>query len=75
LDDLEQRAGMLRDRGTARRVECADAGVAQLLANERRLRGLCQLAGERTLVFSQKDETAVRRTLREMGYVLPPISD
>ncbi len=74
LDDLEQRARLLRDRGTARCVECMDTGTAQLLANERRLRGLCQLAGERTLVFSEKDETAVRRALRELGYVLTPFS-
>jgi len=46
--------------------------VAQLLVNDRRLRELCQLAGERWLVFRAADEQAVRRGLRELGYVLPP---
>ena len=46
--------------------------VAQTLVNDRRLRKLCQLAGERHLVFRSADETAVRRALRELGYVLPP---
>ena len=72
LEDLQQRAGQLRDLGTARLVECADAAVAQLLVRDRRLRDLCQLAGERCLVFRSSDEAGVRRGLRELGYVLPP---
>ena len=75
LEDLEHGASLLRDQGTARWVQCADAAIAQLLANERRLRGLCLLAGESTLVFREKDEAAIRRVLRELGYVLPPISE
>ncbi len=31
-----------------------------------------QLAGERHLMFRAADEAAVRRALRELGYVLPP---
>jgi hypothetical protein len=72
LEDLQRRAGQLRDLGTARLVECADAAVAQLLVRDRRLRNLCQLAGERCLVFRTSDEANVRRGLRELGYVLPP---
>jgi hypothetical protein len=72
LDDLRRRAGQLRDLGTARLVECADAGLAQLLASDPQLRGLCQVAGERRLVFRAADEAAVRRALRRLGYVLPP---
>jgi hypothetical protein len=74
LEDLQQRAGQLRDLGMARLVECADAVVAQLLVRDRRLRDLVQLAGERCLVFRSSDETAVRRGLRELGYMLPPQS-
>ncbi|HZU37716.1 MAG TPA: helicase-associated domain-containing protein [Gemmataceae bacterium] len=72
LDDLEQRAGMLHDRGTVRLIECADPTVAQLLLHDRRLSGLCMPAGDRALVFRIEDETAVRRAIRELGYVLPP---
>jgi hypothetical protein len=72
LDDLTNKAGQLEDLGTAHLIGCADAHVAQLLAHDRRLRKLCQLAGERQLVFRAADETAVRRALRDLGYVLPP---
>jgi hypothetical protein len=72
LEDLTARAGQLEDLGAARLVACVDGNVAQLLAHDRRLRSLCQLAGERHLVFRAADEAAVRRALRELGYVLPP---
>ncbi|MCI0461619.1 MAG: helicase-associated domain-containing protein, partial [Gemmataceae bacterium] len=73
LADLQQRTGQLRDQGTARLIECADASVMQLLAHDRRLRGLLHPAGDRQLVFRMADEAAVRRALRELGYVLPPM--
>ena len=43
-----------------------------LLVHDRRLRGLCQLAGERQIVFRSTDETTIRRVLKELGYCLPP---
>lgn len=46
--------------------------MARTLAGDRRLRTICQLAGERHLVFRAADESAVRRALRELGHVLPP---
>jgi hypothetical protein len=72
LDDLLAKTGQLEDQGTARLITCKDPVVAQTLANDRRLRKLCQLAGGRHLVFRSPDEVAVRRGLRELGYVLPP---
>jgi hypothetical protein len=72
LADLEAKSGQLRDLGAARLIECADTTVAQMLANDRKLKKLCQLAGEKCLVFRAADEAAVRRTLRELGYVVPP---
>jgi hypothetical protein len=72
LDDLQDKMGQLEDLGTARLIACKDAVVAQTLASDRQLGKVCQLAGERHLVFRAADEAAVRRTLRELGYVLPP---
>jgi hypothetical protein len=72
LEDQRARAEQLRDLGAARWVECADPAVAQLLVNDRRLRGTCLLAGERRLVFPLSAEGAVRKALRELGYPLPP---
>src|SRR5207244_11384264 len=71
LDDLQDKMSQLKDLGTARLIACKDAVVARTLASDRRLAKLCQLAGERHLVFRAAEETAVRRALRELGYVLP----
>jgi hypothetical protein len=71
LADLQQRTTQLEDLGPARLIACRDGHVAQLLAHDRRLRQLCQLAGEKSLVFRAGDEPAVRKGLRELGYVLP----
>jgi hypothetical protein len=71
LGEIEARAGALKDAGLVRRIECADAPTAHLIVNDRRLRNLCHLAGERYVVFGIDDEAAVRRGLRELGYVLP----
>jgi hypothetical protein len=72
LQDQRERAGRLRDLGMARLIECADAALAQMLANDPQLRGKCHIAGERWLVFRTEDEAAVRRGLRRLGHVLPP---
>ena len=60
-----------QDAGLVRRIECADAPTAHLIVSDRRLRKLCQLTSERYVVFGIDDEAAVRRGLRELGYVLP----
>ncbi len=72
LDDLQKKTGQLEDQGTARLIACRDPVVAQMLANDRRLSKLCQLAGERQLVFRAADEAAFRRGLRQLSYALPP---
>jgi len=71
LDDLQRQTTMLRDLGAACWIECVDSTTAMLLANDRKLRKLCELSGANRLVFLAKDETAVRRVLRELGYMLP----
>lgn len=70
LDDVILRAGKVRDRGDARLVECADAPLAQLIANDSRLRNLCFPAGDRHLAVPKENESAFRKGLRELGYVL-----
>jgi hypothetical protein len=72
LQDQRERAGRLRDLGTARLLECADAALAQMLAGDPQLRGKLHLAGEHWLVFRTEDETAVRRGLRRLGHIVPP---
>lgn len=69
--DMAERAACLVDRGPARVIEAADAMLAQLLVNDARLRSLCLLAGERSIVVPAASETTFRRVLRELGYGLP----
>jgi hypothetical protein len=71
LADLRQRAGRLRDKGTVRMIECADAETARMLVLDPKLKTLCLLAGGRSLVFRDADETAVRNQLRKLGFVVP----
>ena len=72
LAETAQRLEQLTDRGPARLLEVQDPIVAQLIANDSRLRSLCLLAGERHLVVLAENEKAFRRGLRELGYAWAP---
>ena len=74
LDDVEVRAGRVRDLGLQRVVECADPQIATLLARDRTLRGLCTRVGERHLLIDPGGEAKARAALLKLGYPLgPPI--
>ncbi len=75
LDDLEAKASLLSDGGVARILQCKDAMTAQTLAADPTLKKVCQLAGETWLVYQTKDENTVKKALRKLGYVLPPMKD
>lgn len=68
--DVSDRSAKIRDRGLARLVECADAALAALIANDTRTRKHCIRAGERHLVVPSSSEDAFKRTLRQLGYLL-----
>lgn len=72
LADLRERVEKLRDLGLACLIECADTETAHLLAHDRELKKVCQIAGDRLLVFRTDDEDAVRKRIRKLGYVVPP---
>jgi hypothetical protein len=69
--DVARRVSQLQDTGTARVIECADASVALLIARDRQAGPLCRLLGDRHLAIPLEHETAFRRRLRTIGYVLP----
>jgi len=71
LSDLGEKADQLQDLVDARIVVCKDPMVALTIVSDRRLKSICQLAGDRQIVFKASDETAIRKVLRGMGYVLP----
>jgi hypothetical protein len=70
LDDVAERCVRAHDRGLARLIECDDAALAALIANDARARKHCMRAGERHLVVPAASEAAFRRALREIGYLL-----
>jgi hypothetical protein len=71
IDDVARRASRLRDLGMTQLVECADPVLATLIANDRRLRTLCRLVGDRHLAIPPEHGTAFRKGLRTLGYALP----
>ena len=70
IQDIGDRSGKVRDRGLARLIECDDAALAVLIANDSRTRKHCLPAGERNLVVPASEEGAFKRTLRELGYLI-----
>jgi len=72
FEDVGNRSAQVQDRGFARLVECADAALAALIANDTRTRKHCLRAGECHLAVPAGSETAFRRGLREVGYLVAP---
>lgn len=73
LRDAEHNAGRLRERGQAVLVECADAQLAEALAQHEKMKPLCLRAGERHLVVAAADEEKFRQALHNLGYCLPKV--
>ena len=72
LDDIEQRAAKLQDRGPARLIECSDAALAVLIAGDSRTRKHCIPAGEHHFVVPSSSEGAFKRALLKLGCCIAP---
>ncbi len=68
LTETAGRVAGLSRRGEALLIEAKDPVLAQIIANDGKLRSLCWLAGERIIVVPQENEAAFRRNLRQLGY-------
>ncbi len=71
FEDCRSRSEGLQDKGIARLIECTDATLAALIANDSRTKKYCQIAGEKHLVVLLDQETRFRNGLRKLGYSLP----
>jgi len=71
LQDTEQSARQLQDKGLARLIECADPALAALIANDSRTKRYCLRAGERHLAVFADNESRFRTAVRKLGYSLP----
>jgi hypothetical protein len=70
LADMQDPSKRLRDLSAARLIECADAALARLLANDVATQGLCMLAGDRYLVVREDLAGQFRNALHKLGYTL-----
>ncbi|HEX8846072.1 MAG TPA: hypothetical protein VF791_15585 [Pyrinomonadaceae bacterium] len=73
LQGAEHNVKRLRDRGPAVLVECADAQLAETLAQHEKTKPLCLRAGEKHLVVAATDEEKFRQVLHSLGYCLPKV--
>ena len=67
----ERRAQALHNKGPALLIECADAEIADLVAQHERTQRFCQRAGERHVVVLAEAEEQFRKALHSLGYGLP----
>lgn len=72
LEDSAGRCKRVHDRGTALIVECDEPALAALIANDSRTRSYCMRAGDRHLVVPKSSDSAFKRNLRDIGYLLAP---
>ncbi len=70
IADVQRRAGLLTVRGDVRLIECADAATAALIANDRTLRPLCRLLGDRYLAVPLDKDPKFRKALTKLGYAV-----
>jgi hypothetical protein len=69
----ERRARALVNKGTALLIECAEAEVADRVANHELMKKWCLRAGERQLVVPVEAEEPFRKALRSLGYGMPRV--
>ncbi len=68
LTETAGRVSGLQQLGEALLIKAKDPVLAQLIVNDGKLRSLCLLAGEQTIVVPKENLAAFRRNLRKLGY-------
>ncbi len=69
FSEFLNRSTALSDGGTARLINCGNAGLARMISTDPATRAHCQLGKESSLVVPAKSEVALRKGLRKLGYV------
>lgn len=68
LRETQKRAGALKDKGTARIIECETAQIADEVAANPHTKKLVERAGKKSLVILETDEKKFRETIKKIGY-------
>jgi hypothetical protein len=71
LTEHRERAERLKERGTATLIECSDPKLLELIVHDPRTKRHCYPAGDRHFVILPGSDTAFRKALRQLGYVIP----
>jgi hypothetical protein len=72
LTDLAGRASRLSNHGLIRLIECTDPALTVMIARDRKTSKLCRPVGDRHLAVPVEHDTAFRKAVQTLGYVLPP---
>lgn len=75
LHDASERCSKVHDRGLARLFKCADATLTDMIARDSRTRKHCMRVDDRHLVVPASSETAFRRALRDLGYLVAVVAE
>ena len=71
ITTTERRGQALHNQGPALLIECADAEIADLVADHERTKKFCQRAGERHVIVLAEAEEPFRKALHLLGYGMP----
>jgi hypothetical protein len=69
----DRQAKAFVNKGMALLIECADANIAEQVANHDVTKPLCQRAGDRHLVVQANAEEPFRQALHTLGYGMPRV--
>lgn len=68
LRETNRRAAALKDKGTARLIECEMTGIADEIAKNPHTKKICQRVGKKSLAILAEDEKKFREIIRKIGY-------
>lgn len=71
IEDIQSRAEALSNSGSASVIQCKDANLAKLLANDSKTKKFCFLADGGRLVIPYGMEKKFRSGVKKLGYFLP----
>lgn len=71
FEDIDRRANLLKPDGKASLIQCYDEATALLIANNKRLKKLCMLAGTNHIAVRKKNVNKFLNALRKEGMTLP----
>lgn len=73
LANTARQASAFKNIGTVFLIECADAAVAELIAEHKLTKSLCQRAGPKHLTVATGSEERFRKAINGLGFGMPKV--